>query len=318
MKYSPMLCQTQKEPFDNKNWLFEQKIDGIRIIAVKKNGKVKLLTRNGSDKSKQFPEVVQVLQALRSENIILDGEIAALRYGKSDFQALQPRIQQTNPGEIELLLKKQPVFYYIFDLLEIAGTSWLNRPVLDRKRQLKTILSRYKNKTVQYLDHIIGSGKDIFKEAKRKKWEGIIGKQITSFYLPGKRSLDWIKLKTRSQQEFVIGGYTKGFGKARNSFGALLLGYYEDGDLVYIGKVGTGFTDSTRQFLIKKMAKLQRVNQPFSDSRILLKERVQITWLKPELVGEFAFANWTRDKMLRSPVFLGLREDKPAKEVTIF
>ena len=311
-----MLCQTQKESFDNKNWLFEQKIDGIRIIAVKKNGKVKLLTRNGTDKAKQFPEVVEILKSLRTENIVLDGEIATLRYGKSDFQALQPRIQQTNSTQIEILSKKQPVIYYIFDLLEIAGISWLNRPVLDRKRQLETLQARYKNKTIQYLDHVIGTGKDLFKEARRKKWEGIIAKQITSFYLPGKRSLDWIKLKTRFQQEFVIGGYTKGFGKAKNSFGALLLGYYNGNkDLVYIGKVGTGFTDFTRQILLKKITRLKRVNQPFLNSRALLKERGEITWLKPELVGEFAFANWTRDQMLRSPVFMGLREDKPAKEV---
>lgn len=310
-----MLCQSQSEAFDNKNWLFEQKIDGIRIIAIKNGDKVKLLTRSGSDKAKQFPEIVEFLQKLRAKIIVLDGEVAAHKYNRSDFQALQPRIMQNSPEEIDTLMASTPVTYYVFDLLEIDGKNWLERPVLDRKRQLKIILSRYKDKTVQYLDHVIAKGLETYRMAKRKRWEGIIAKQITSFYMPGKRSVDWIKLKTRSQQEFVIGGFTKGFGRAKDSLGALLVGHYVDDDLMFVGKVGTGFTDENRQVLLKKMLRLKRANGSFLDCRALRKERGEITWIKPELVGEFAFANWTRNKMLRSPVFLGLRDDKPAKEV---
>ena len=307
MQYPSMLCKLVDQPFKNKGWIFEQKIDGMRIMAMKSGQRVKLLTRNRIDKSRQFPEIVKAIENLKPHQFILDGEITAYRKGISSFQAIQPRVGQTNAALIKELIKTNPVDYMVFDLLELEGKSLINQSLLERKKKLKTIV---KGKIV-YLPHITENGISLFKTAKRGKWEGIIGKEKNSKYLPGQRTRHWVKIKTRNQQEFVIGAYTLGQGKVKTTFGAILVGYYQNKKLKYAGKVGTGFTETERKDLKRKFQALTTKNPAFAD---FMPEKAAI-WLKPHLVGEFAFAEWTQDNILRQPVYLGLRIDKPAKSV---
>lgn len=308
MNYDPMLCKLIEKPFADKGWLFEQKIDGVRIIAIKDGAKIKLLTRNNKDKVRQFPEIAGAIQRLKPTRIVLDGEVTAFRKGISSFQAIQPRVGQTSIAKIKKLVRTNPVQYLVFDLLNLDGQNWEPESLLERKRKLKTIIVKGK---VVYLDHIIGDGIGLFKKAKQLHWEGIIGKKSDSKYLEGKRGGTWVKIKTHNQQEFVIGAYTPGQGKTKNTFGAILVGYYKNGKLIYAGKVGTGFTDNERKELKRMFVLLKTAKCSFSGD---VGEN-NAAWLKPKLVGEFAFGEWTKDNILRQPVYLGLRIDKPPKSV---
>lgn len=307
MKYPPMLCKLVDKPFKDERWVFEQKIDGVRIIAVKNGRQVKLLTRNNKDKAKQFPEIAAAVLSLKPNQLVLDGEIAAFRKGVSNFQAIQPRIGQTETEKIQKLVKTNPVQYLVFDLLRLENKNWETKALLDRKKKLKTIA---RNK-VFYLEHVIGNGIALFKKAKQRRWEGIIGKQSDSKYLEGKRGSSWVKIKTHNQQEFVIGAYTEGQGKTKNTFGAVLVGYYRKGKLIYAGKVGTGFTEDERKDLKKIFGTIKSTRSPFNQK---LNEKNTV-WLKSKLVGEFAFGEWTKDNILRQPVYMGLRIDKSPKSV---
>lgn len=307
MKYAPMLCKLIKQPFNDKGWVFEQKIDGMRIIAVKEGAKVRLLTRNNKDKAGQFPEIIADVLSLKPNQLVLDGEIAAFRKGISSFQAIQPRIGQTETAKIQKLIKTNPVQYLVFDLLNLENRDWEAKPLLERKKKLKMIAKG----EVVYLAHKIGNGVALFKAAKQKKWEGIIGKKSDSKYLEGKRGGAWVKIKTHNQQEFVIGAYTLGQGRTKNTFGAILVGYYKNGKLIYAGKVGTGFTEDERKDLKKRFGVIKSIRSPFSQE---LNEKDTV-WLKPRLVGEFAFGEWTKDNILRQPVYMGLRIDKAPKSV---
>ncbi|MFH0912617.1 MAG: non-homologous end-joining DNA ligase [Patescibacteria group bacterium] len=314
MKYSPMLCKLMKRPFDDKGWIFESKIDGVRIIAIKNGSKIKLLTRNNKDKAKQFPEIMATIGRLRPQKLVLDGELAAFRKGVSSFQAIQPRIGQTDPVIIAELVKTVPVRYIIFDLLESENNDLEHSPLLERKKKLKAILAAGqidRQGNLVYLDYIARDGITFFKKAKQKKWEGIIGKKKDSFYKEGGRSGDWVKIKTHNQQEFVIGAYTPGQGKTKDTFGAVLVGYYRNNKLIYAGKVGTGFTDKERVELKKEFLKIKTTKVPFSKDP----KEASALWLKPQLVGEFAFGEWTKGDILRQPVYMGLRIDKAPKSV---
>ncbi len=329
MKYSPMLCKLIERPFKDTGWIFEQKIDGVRIIAVKNGQQVRLLTRNNKDKSQQFPEIAQAIQKLKPRQVVLDGEIAAFRKGVSSFQAIQPRVGQTDTAEIKKLIKTSPVQYLVFDLLNLENRDWEAKPLIERKKKLQVIIQGFTSspptpplgkgrigrglwqKTIVYLNHISSDGAALFKKAKQKHWEGIIGKKKDSKYLEGKRGNNWVKIKTHNQQELVIGAYTLGQGKTKDTFGAILVGYYKSGKLIYAGKVGTGFTEDERKDLKKRFSPIRTTKSPFSTP---ITER-EITWLKPRLVGEFAFGEWTKDNILRQPVYMGLRIDKPAKSV---
>jgi len=314
MRYTPMLCKLIDKPFNDKEWFFEHKIDGMRIIAIKNGNKVKLLTRNNKDKVKQFPEIVVAIKKLSPKQLVLDGEIVAFRKGLSSFQALQPRIGQTNPHEIAKLLKTVPVSYLAFDLLNYDGKDWETKPLLERKEKLRIILKPdppYTPRALYYLAPLTSDGVALFKKAKQKHWEGIVGKKIDSRYQEGKRGNDWVKIKTHNQQEFVIGAHTPGRGKAKATFGAVLVGYYKDKKLIYAGKVGTGFTEAERKDLKKRFASIKSVQSPFAGELNM----PDVIWLKPRLVGEFAFGEWTKDNILRQPVYMGLRADKAPKSV---
>jgi len=311
----PMKAKLVEKPPATGDWIYELKFDGIRLIGVKRDDKVLLLSRNENELTKRFPEIVEAIKALPARECVIDGEVVALdEEGRSSFQLLQAR---------EMEGPKAPVYFYAFDLVQLDGKSLLSLPLEARKNVLEKLCAGAGD-PIRYSGAIGGDAKRLLEEVKRRGLEGIIGKQRNSVYEPGRRSGAWIKLKCVHEQEFVIGGYTPPQG-ARKYFGAILVGYYENKNLVFAGKVGTGFTAKSLSMLHKKFQKEARDDCPFVD--LPLKQNGQwvqditpsmmrkMRWVNPVLVCEIKFAEWTRDKKLRAPVFLGLREDKKPGEV---
>jgi DNA ligase D-like protein (predicted ligase) len=303
----PMLATLTKDYFSDKHWLYEHKFDGERCIAFKKNGVVTLKSRNRNSMNKSYPELVKALTQQKADNFIIDGEIVSKnKKGVSDFQLLQGRINLRAPGESE---KKVPIVYCVFDIMYCKGYDTRKLPLLTRKKLLKGLLSF--NKLISYTPHVLRNGVTYFKKACHLRWEGLIAKRIDSQYA-GKRSRDWLKFKCIMQQELVIAGYTAPQG-SRAYFGALLVGYYnKKGDLIYAGKVGTGFDEKTLTMLGKKLERLQRASCPFTHYEGPTKN---VQWVKPVLVAEFQFAQWTNAGRLRVGRYKGLRDDKDAKDV---
>jgi bifunctional non-homologous end joining protein LigD len=311
----PMKAKLVEEPPATGDWIYELKFDGIRLIAVKRDEKVSLLSRNQNELAERFPEVVEAIKTLPARECVIDGEVVALdEEGRSSFQHLQAR---------EMEGRKSPVYFYAFDLLQLGGKSLLSLPLEARKNVLEKLCAGARD-PIRYSGAIGGDAKRLLEEVKRRGLEGIIGKQRSSIYEPGRRSGAWIKLKCVSEQEFVIGGYTPPQG-SRKYFGAILVGYYENKKLVFAGKVGTGFTAKSLATLYKKFQKEARDDCPFVDlpskqngqwvQDITPSMMRKMHWVNPVFVCEIRFAEWTRDKKLRAPVFLGLREDKKPTEV---
>jgi bifunctional non-homologous end joining protein LigD len=306
----PMKPRLLEEPPGTADWMYELKFDGIRALAMKRGNKVSLMSRNQNELGARYPEIVEAVRDLPVSECVLDGEIVALdEKGRSSFQLLQAR---------EMEGRRSPVYYYVFDLLQAGGKSLLQLP-LQRRKELLSLLREDAPDPIRYSDEIGGAPAQLLKQVERLGLEGIVGKQRQSRYEPGRRSGSWIKLKCVSQQEFVIGGYTAPAG-SRKYFGALLVGYYEKGKLHFAGKVGTGFDDKTLGLLHKQMQAKKRTDCPFVDlpsgaQGITPGEMKKCTWVNPVLVAQVKFAEWTRDNKLRAPVFLGLREDKKAKDV---
>jgi bifunctional non-homologous end joining protein LigD len=297
----PMLAVLIDKPFNQKNWLFEIKWDGYRAIALIRSGKVQLRSRNNLSFNEQFPKIVEALEKHDIGDAILDGEVVLLdEQGRSQFQLMQ-NYKRTETGNL---------FYYVFDLLYVDGVDLRGMPLLDRKEKLEVLLSPFKNSAIRYSDHVWEKGVKFFNEAKKHKLEGIMAKNAESTYQE-KRSRDWLKIKTGSRQEVVIGGFTAPKG-GREYLGALLVGVYAGKSLQYVGKVGTGFSDETLKELSKKLKALVRKTNPFSEAP---KMREEITFVRPTLVCEISFTEWTLDGAMRHPVFLGLRSDKKASEV---
>jgi len=311
----PMKAKLVEKPPAAGDWIYELKFDGIRLIAVKSDKKVSLLSRNQNDLSARFPEIVHAIQNLPARECVVDGEVVALdEEGRSSFQLLQAR---------EIEGRKSPVYFYAFDLLQLDGKSLVGLPLQARKSVLEKLCADVGD-PIRYSGAIGGDAKRLLEEVKRRGLEGIIGKQRNSVYEPGRRSGEWIKLKCVEQQEFVIGGYTPPQG-AREHFGAILVGYYENKKLVFAGKVGTGFTTKSLAMLYKKFRAEERPDCPFVDlpskqngqwvQGITPSMMRKMHWVNPVFVCEIKFAEWTRDRKLRAPVFLGLREDKRAADV---
>ena len=311
----PMKAKLVEEPPPNGDWLYELKFDGIRLIGVKNGDRVSLLSRNENDLTKRFPEIVDAIKTLPARECVIDGEVVALdEEGRSSFQLLQAR---------EMEGRKSPAYFYAFDLLQLDGKSLLSLPVEARKNVLEKICAGAGD-PIRYSGAIGGDAKRLLDEVKRRGLEGIIGKQHNSAYEPGRRSGAWIKLKCVTEQEFVIGGYTPPQG-SRKYFGAILVGYYERKKLMFAGKVGTGFSVKWLSILYKKFQKETRGDCPFIDlpskqngqwvQDITPSMMRKMHWVNPVFVCEIKFAEWTRDKKLRAPVFLGLREDKKPDEV---
>jgi len=298
-KTRPMLATAVEKPFDSDEFVFEIKWDGFRALGEVQDHKVSLYSRNLNNFNK-FPSVVEHLSKV-NEDLLFDGEIIAYDSGgKPSFQALQD--SEKNNARLE---------YIIFDLLYLNGKKLLDLELIERKKLLQKILKKYPK--LVYSEHIQGKGINFFKQAVKKNLEGIIGKRKNSKYLPGKRSESWLKIKHHKRDEAIIAGFTKPRG-SRQYFGSLVLGQYRNADkLTFIGHTGTGFDESQLSSLYKKMIPLKVKKSPFK-SEVPLNS--PITWIKPKLVAELKFAEWTSDNIMRQPVFMGLREDKSAPEVS--
>jgi bifunctional non-homologous end joining protein LigD len=284
------------ERFSDPAWIYERKLDGIRCLATKGDKRVDLRSRNDLSLNGRFPEIAAALEADPATNLVIDGEVVAFDGAQTSFSRLQQR------GE-----HPTPVFFYVFDILRDAGADVTKEPLRERKARLRKALAF--DDPIRFTTHRNGDGEAFYKEACRKGWEGLIAKRADAPYTHG-RSRDWLKFKCSAEQELVIGGYTAPRG-SRTDLGALLLGYYDDGELRYAGKVGTGFTRETLRDLAAKLAPLKRDRSPFADE---VRERTA-TWVEPELVAQVGFSEWTQDHRLRHPRFLGLRDDKAAREV---
>jgi len=297
---TPMLCKSQDEPFDGDGWLFEIKWDGYRGIAH--TGKVqKLYSRNGLSFEHDYPEIFAALKKIKTP-AIMDGEIVALDgKGRPSFQLLQQ--YKTDPS-IHLN-------YYVFDLLSLNGKDLTSLPLIKRKEMLQTLLAKYEHPYIRFSDHIETHGKQFFKMLGKQGLEGMVAKREQSHYVTGKRTGDWIKVKHILGQEVVIAGFTAPKG-SRKFFGALMLGVYEKGKFKYVGHAGTGFTEKSLEDLYKKMRPLITNENPFG---MKVPANGPVTWVKPKLVANVKFTEWTSDGAMRHPVFLGLRKDKSAKEV---
>jgi bifunctional non-homologous end joining protein LigD len=295
-KVEPMKAVLTDERFSDPDWVFERKLDGIRCIAIKAERRVRLLSRNHLPLNARFPEVVEALERDPATHFVLDGEVVAFAGAQTSFAALQQR------GEHDVA-----VFFYVFDLLHLAGRDTTALGWRSRKALLRRALAFHG--PVRLTPHRNTDGEALYREACRKGWEGLIAKRADAPYVHG-RSRDWLKFKCSAEQELVIGGYTAPTG-SRIELGALLLGHYEDGRLRYAGKVGTGFTRAILRDLAAALAPLERDDSPFADE---IRER-RVTWVEPKLVAQVGFSEWTRDGRLRHPRFLGLREDKAAREV---
>jgi DNA ligase D-like protein (predicted ligase) len=296
---------TDRRDFDG-DWLLERKLDGERCVARKDGAEVRLESRTGKDLTGTYPEVRAAVAAQPARRLLLDGEVVAYDGEQTSFSRLQQRLGVTKPSPEQM--NAYPVVYCVFDLLEIDGEDLTGRPLLERRARLETAIRP--SAALQLTEAWRGDSERRFAEACRSGWEGLIAKRADAPYTSG-RSKDWLKLKCAWEQEFVIGGYTDPAG-SRTDFGALLVGYYEDGKLRYAGKVGTGYAAATLRDLGARLRELEIPESPFVDARPVPRGT---HWTRPELVAQIGFAEWTRDGRLRQPRFLGLRDDKRPAEV---
>ncbi|MEJ8756942.1 DNA ligase D [Pontibacter sp. H259] len=296
----PMMAKLTDGPFDGDDWIYEIKWDGFRAVAEVQEGKVELYSRNGKSYGETYKPILDSLKQL-GQNAILDGEIVVLNdKGYATFQQLQN--YQNTPS--------QHLYFYVFDLLYLNGEDLRDLPLLERKKRLEQLLAD-ELPAVRYSDHVVGNGVAFFKEAQRNNVEGIMAKKANSPYRTGQRSTEWLKIKTHMRQEAVIAGFTEPKGK-RKHIGALLLGVYENGKLTYVGQSGSGFNSKILDALKTKLDKLVQQESPFAGK---VKPNAPATWVKPELVAEISFAEWTNEGIMRQAIYEGLREDKKATDV---
>ncbi|SJN47548.1 DNA ligase D [Sphingobacterium sp. JB170] len=302
----PMLAKLSSSLPSDSGWIFEQKYDGFRALAVIENGNIKIVSRNNKSLNVKFPSLRKELEALKRD-AVLDGEIVIEdKNGKSYFQLLQSG---------EPIAKNLRLCYYVFDLLRLDGNDLRDFPLSERKELLKLFLKKASLKLTIYVKSLSMKSNKLMDHAKKMGWEGVIAKTNDSPYLAGKRGDFWQKIKGRNTQEAIICGYTAPQG-SRAHFGALVLGIMNGGRLIYIGNCGTGFNDAAIKDLHSKMIKLVRRTKPLSKGVKVAKES-QVTWLAPKLTCEVYYAEWTSDKHLRHPVFKVLREDKSPENTQI-
>ena len=314
----PMLAEAVEKPFDGAEWLFEIKWDGYRAIAFIADGKVRLVSRNQNDLTPRYPELVDLPRFVKAKTAILDGEVVALdEGGKASFSLMQQRTGFRPGGKRAAANADVPVLYYAFDLLYLDGYDWRRVPLEERKRKLAEVVVT--GDFVRFSDHYEEHGKALFEMAQKKGLEGIVGKKRASFY-EERRSREWLKIKIRHRLECVIGGYTEPEG-SRAHFGSLVLGLYDKkGRLIHVGQVGSGFDQKLLDELWKVLQKMETKKNPFFGEVEALRT---VFWMKPQLVAEIEFAEWTggtsagSGPKLRAPVFLGLRDDKDPKECVL-
>lgn len=301
---APQLATLARSAPVGSDWVHEIKFDGYRLLAFLAAGKVRLITRRGNDWTGRFPEVARAVAKIPAAQAILDGEVVVIAAdGRHDFQALQNAMRSRD---------RSAIVYCVFDLPHCDGFDLTRCPLLQRKRVLRGLLESTPGKRLCYSGHVRGHGPEMLAQTCRLKLEGIISKRIDSIYVP-RRGHSWLKSKCSKRQEFIVGGYTDPSG-TRIGFGALLLGYHQQGRLLYAGKVGTGFDDAELRRLLQRMQKLAVSRSPF-DVPVPRPDARGAHWISPELVIEAEFSEWTGDGRLRHPSYMGLREDKRPSEV---
>jgi DNA ligase D-like protein (predicted ligase) len=307
-----MLCQLVKEPFDSNEWIFEPKLDGLRVLCRCEGKSIQLLSRNQLPQEAQFPEIVAGLRKAVKKPALLDGEVVCLdERGRSSFRALQQRFHIQDMGVVARRLKLYPAYLYVFDALYLGEEDLRSLPLRERKKRLKSAI-RWNN-AIRFTPPTPGKGVAMLREACKNAEEGIVAKRLDSLYT-GERSGSWLKIKCSGRQEFVIGGFTEP-QKSRVGLGALLVGYFSDDNkkFHYAGKVGTGFNNELLRDLRKRLDPLIQEENPFANRRG--PRGGQVHYVKPSLVAEVEYSEWTQHDLLRHPRFEGLRRDKKAKDV---
>ena len=311
----PMLATSIDDPFDGPEWLFEIKWDGYRAVAFIENGKVRLVSRNQNEFTARYPELKDLPSFVKAKNAILDGEVVALdEQGRASFSLMQQRTGFRPGGRRRATNADVPVLYYAFDLLYLDGFDWRRVALEERKKKLASILMA--GDALRYSDHYEKQGKALFEIAQQKGLEGILAKKRDSIYQE-RRSSEWLKIKIRHRLEAVIGGYTEPEG-SRAHFGSIVLGLYDkQGRLIHVGQAGSGFDENSLDEVWKLLKKRETKKNPFYGEVEALRK---VSWVKPDLVAEIEYAEWTdgasggSGPKLRAPVFLGLRDDKDPKE----
>jgi DNA ligase D-like protein (predicted ligase) len=304
----PQLATLTKDRFFDPAWMYERKFDGERCLAYRDRDGVALLTRNRQRVNSTYPELSEALAAQHAADFVIDGEVVAFEGSTTSFSRLQQRLGVRNPPQ--RLIVSVPVVYYLFDVLRADGQDVRSLSLRERKQVLRSLLSF--GGPLRFTVHRSSSARAYWDQACGRGWEGLVVKRADSPYRSG-RSRDWLKFKCENSQEFVIGGYTDPQG-SRAGFGALLIGYYDaDGQLVYAGKVGTGFDSSTLATLLQAMEGLEQPRPPFDRGTL---PRAGVHWIRGQLVGQVGFSEWTSAGQLRHPRYLGLRRDKDARSVT--
>ena len=298
-----------------EGWTFEPKYDGVRVLAFVTPSDVRLVTRNGKDKSQQFPEIVEALKAIatkKKKSFVVDAEVIALMDGEpARFQELQSRMHVKESHVIERYRTSAPVALALFDILMSGDKVLLGEPWSARRAELLRQLGKFTSDHIHITESSEGDGKKMLEIARRQGWEGIIAKRVTSTYQPGERSRSWLKLKVEFRQEFVVGGFTEP-RNSRQHIGALLLGYFDRGHLIYVGHTGGGFTGSGLVEMYRRLKPLERKTSPFVEVQ---RTNEKAHWVDPEVVVEVKFSQWTTDGKLRQPIYLGIRDDKDPQEV---
>ncbi|HJQ09870.1 MAG TPA: DNA ligase D [Gemmatimonadaceae bacterium] len=310
----PMYASIGSE-IPGKGWTFEPKYDGVRVLAYATSSDVKLITRNGKDKAKQFPEIVAALKKLSSQvkrPLVLDGEIVALIDGEpARFQELQSRMHVKDAHIIARHTSSTPSALILFDILMDGDEVLLQEPWSERRERLEKRVGGRTTEQLRITESVRGNGKKMLDSARKQGWEGLIAKRVDSRYEPGNRSRDWLKLKIEFRQEFVVGGYTEP-RNTREHIGAILLGYFDQGRFIYAGHTGGGFTRQGLEDMYRRLKPLERRTSPFEETP---KTNEKAHWVDPKIVVEVKFSEWTADRRLRQPIFLGVRDDKTAREV---
>jgi bifunctional non-homologous end joining protein LigD len=314
----PMLATSIEKPFDGDDWLFEIKWDGYRAVTFIENGKVRLVSRNQNELTARYPELKDLPQFVKAKTAILDGEVVALdQQGRASFSLMQQRTGFRPGGRRGVTNSDVPVLYYAFDLIYLDGYDWRRVALEERKKKLASILIG--GDSLRYSDHYEQQGIALFEIARQKGLEGILAKKRDSLYHE-RRSMDWLKIKIRHRLEAVIGGYTQPEG-TRAYFGSIVLGLYDkQGHLIHVGQAGSGFNQKSLAEISQVLKKLETKQTPFYGEVEALRK---VTWVKPKLVAEIEYAEWTDGAVggngpkLRAPVFLGLRDDKEPKECVL-
>lgn len=302
---APMLATLTDRPFSDPDWVYERKLDGERCVAYKHGHEVQLLSRTRRPLNATYPELVDAIAAQSADDMVVDGEVVAFTGNQTSFSRLQQRL---GISDVERA-RRSPVrvHYYLFDIVHLGGYDLTALPLRTRKALLRCAVQF--EEPIRYTPHRNEAGEELFAEACDRGWEGLIAKRAESAYA-SRRSPAWLKFKCAAAQEMVVGGFTEPSG-TRVGLGALLVGYYQDGDLVYAGKVGTGYSGAVLRDLRRLLDALERRSSPFGGS---VRAR-GAHWVEPQLVVEVAFSEWTTDGKLRHPRFVGIRTDKPPADV---